>query len=281
MSMEDTIFKGGSTTYYWSSRFFPKHIREDVFKLYSFVRIADDYVDAVPQEAERFHELRASWMQACEDKSFDTKPNSADTVDERVIKNIIFVVSKYEFEQAWIESFFDSMQADLDQKKYKSIEDTLWYVYGSAEVIGLMMAKIMGLPQEAQRSAMMQGRAMQFINFIRDIAEDNSFSRQYIPQDDLDVFGLEDLSVESARRYPEAFTKLIQYELSRYDAWQLEANTGFRYIPRRLLVPLRTAVDMYNWTGSQISKNPIQVFDTKIKPSRAQVIATILKNTVS
>ena len=48
------IFKQGSTTYYLSSLFFPKKIRDDVFTLYAFVRVADDYVDNIPAQQKEF-----------------------------------------------------------------------------------------------------------------------------------------------------------------------------------------------------------------------------------
>ncbi len=52
------IFKNGSVTYYNSSYFFPPRVREDVTKLYAFVRIFDDLVDSVPQRVEEFYNLR-------------------------------------------------------------------------------------------------------------------------------------------------------------------------------------------------------------------------------
>ncbi len=63
-SIEKDIFQKGSTTYYWSSKFFPAAVRDDVFKLYSFVRVADDYVDQLPPQAAKFHALRKAWDQA-------------------------------------------------------------------------------------------------------------------------------------------------------------------------------------------------------------------------
>ena len=50
----DEIFKKGSTTYYYSTKLFPAKIRKEVTRLYNFVRIADDYVDAVPQDTKGF-----------------------------------------------------------------------------------------------------------------------------------------------------------------------------------------------------------------------------------
>lgn len=278
--LEMRIFEKGSTTYYWSSKFFPRAIRDDVFKLYSFVRVADDYVDQVPARPEKLTILRESWQAAVSDMGFDTLPSTTDTLDERVIKNIVYVHQKYDFDPRWVVAFFDSMQMDIEQRRYETLDDVLRYVYGSAEVIGLMMARVMGLPAEAYEAACLQGRAMQWINFLRDIAEDNSLGRCYIPSDDLERFGLTDVSKELAHKNVENFSQLMRFELDRYNQWQSEANKGLVYIPRSLRVPLQTARDMYNWTAQQIAANPVLVFEKKLKPRKRRVVIVAILNAI-
>jgi phytoene synthase len=153
-------------------------------------------------------------------------------------------------------------------------------VYGSAEVIGLMMSRIMGLPKEAYSAAKYQGRAMQWINFIRDIQEDNELGRCYFPQDELKKYGLKNLSKTSAEQDPEAFKDFMLFQIARYDEWQSKAREGFEYIPKRLLAPLKTAVDMYDWTARQIAVEPMIVFDKKVKPSKQQVMKAAARNTL-
>ncbi len=60
--IERDIFKKGSTTYYFSSKFFAKGVRDDVFKLYSFVRVVDDYVDMIPPDVESFKYIIRRWQ---------------------------------------------------------------------------------------------------------------------------------------------------------------------------------------------------------------------------
>lgn len=278
MTLEKDIFKKGSTTYYFSSKLFPKSIRQDVFKLYSFVRVADDYVDSIPQNKKEFKTLRQHSEDALAELNFDTKHSSSDSLNDRVVKNIIYLVQKYELEKEWVVSFLDSMQADMDSRTYETIDGSLWYVYGSAEVIGLMMAKIMGLPEQANAYATTQGRAMQWINFIRDIDEDNNLGRCYFPAEDLKKFGLRNLSKKSAQANPENFSGFINYQLKQYKVWQRQAKAGFKYVPKRLLIPLQTAVDMFNWTAREIQKNPMIIFDKKVKPSKRQIIRASVKN---
>lgn len=272
MKFEREIFRRGSTTYYFSSRFFPPALRHDVFRLYSFVRVADNYVDEQPAQPQKLLALEEAWQAAWNDATFNVVVEPNDSLEQRVIKNLVDVARRYHFETAWIEAFFAAMKADITPRPFPAITDTLGYVYGSAEVVGLMMAQLMGLPAQARPAAAIQGRAMQFINFIRDIAEDNALGRQYFPVEDLARFGLNDLSQETALLHPKAFIRFIHFELDRYDAWQREANRGFVYIPKRYRVALRTAVDMYGWTARQIRHDPLIVFDRKVKPAKWRVL---------
>lgn len=277
-NVEKSIFKKGSTTYYFSSLFFPQKVKSDVFKLYSFVRVVDDYVDSIPSKNKEFQHIKKQWHSAINDIHFNTHIHNEDSIDQRVIKNMVFVSRKYNFKKEWTASFLDSMQADLDKKQYQTMKDTIWYMYGSAEVIGLMMAKIMDLPNEALQYAKLQGRAMQYINFVRDIAEDNDLGRLYFPKSELKKYGLNNLSYSKILKEPHEFEDFVKAQIDLYEKWQEEANTGYRYIPKRLRIPLQTATDMYNWTASSIYQNPQVVFEKKLKPFKRQVICSVLKN---
>lgn len=272
MRLETRIFKNGSTTYYFSSKFFPRKVREDVADLYSFVRTADDYVDNKPAQTEKLIKLEEYYLASLKVKSFDFRVKKNDSVDQRVVKNIIRVSRKYGFKDAWVESFIASMKQDISPKTYETLSDSLDYVYGSADVIGLMMAKIMGLPDKALKYAQMQGRAMQWINFVRDVKEDNGLGRCYFPATDLKKFGLDSLDEQTALKNPDQFKKFMRFQIKRYYDWQAEANKGFKFIPRRLRIPLQTAVDMYAWTAEQIEKDPFIVFEKKVKPRKRDIL---------
>lgn len=270
MSVEKDIFKAGSTTYYWSSKFFPKKVRDDVFKLYSFVRVVDDYVDQPKPDVESFEHIVHRWGTAKKDlANFHALDES---VAERVLQNIVYIVHRYECDTLWVDAFLASMQMDIDKREYKTLDDTLEYIYGSAEVIGLFMASILGLPEESYESAKMQGRAMQFINFIRDIDEDITLGRRYFPEQDLKKFGLTDLSKKEAQKNSEAFVSFVQYQINRYEQWQAAADGGVEYIPKRLRIAVRTATKGYNWTAEEIKKNPITIYEKKVKPRKRRLV---------
>ena len=146
-------FKKGSKTYFNSSLFFPEAIRRDVFTLYGFVRVADDYVDQVPQDAKGFYAFKERYQRAL----------AGEQTGDLIIDSFVALSERKKFPQEWAEAFLSAMEADLSKKKYPTVEASLEYIYGSAEVIGLFMARIMNLEEESYWSARMLGRAMQYI----------------------------------------------------------------------------------------------------------------------
>lgn len=257
------IFRRGSTTYFTSTLFFPPAIREDVFVLYSFVRTADDYVDAVPQQSEEFWAFCDTYRRALAGKP------SGDVVIDRFVE----LLHRIKIRPEWVDGFLDSMSRDLSQNTYETIADLESYLYGSSEVVGLMMARVMGLPDESFPAARALGKSMQFINFIRDIDEDLSMGRTYFPKEDLTAFGLSGLEPSVTRKQPEAFSRFIEFQVGRYLSWQKQADEGFSFIPPRLRIPVQTASDMYQWTAEQIRSDPFVVYDRKVKPSAGRIVA--------
>jgi len=264
----NSIFKAGSRTYYYSSLFFSPDIRDEVSTLYSFVRVADNYVDSIPQNRDEFFAFRARYEQAA----------AGIPVGDEVIAAFVRLADKRHFDTSWITAFLNAMEQDLSPTHYHSIQDTIAYMYGSAEVVGLMMARILELPEESFLQARLLGRSMQYINFIRDIAEDLQLGRVYLPQDELRLSGLSSLSEVSALAKPEAFTEFLKRQIDRYLAWQKEAEGGFKFLPIRARIPIATASDMYKWTALAIYKDPFIVFKRKVKPSVSRILLHGSKN---
>jgi phytoene synthase len=265
------IFRRGSRTYYYSSLFFPKHVRDDVSVLYAFVRQADNYVDSVPQDKDGFHDFAERYGKALA---------SSEIAGDQVIGSFVALLKRKKFDPQWVESFLYSMELDTYKKEYQDIGETEGYIYGSAEVVGLMMARILDLPDAALEPAKCLGKAMQYINFIRDINEDLKLGRIYLPKNELEHFGLSSLRLAEVSANLHKFREFINLQIVRYQKWQVKAEEGYRYIPRRYLIPVKTAADMYQWTASQIRQDPLVVYRRVVKPSRARIVARVMYNTV-
>jgi phytoene synthase len=266
-----SIFKQGSRTYFYSSLFFPAEVKADVFRLYSFVRQADNFIDRQPQQKAEFFKFKLAYQLARQGKP----------AQDQVINSFVALSNQRRFEPAWVDAFLYSMELDTFKSSYANFNELEEYIYGSAEVIGLMMAKIMGLKPEADDSARLLGKAMQYINFIRDIKEDLSLGRTYLPLSELQRFGFAYLGQSAAKQRPAAFSALIREQLLKYEEWDKKAAVGFADIPKRYLIPIKTAADMYRWTANQIKQNPFIIFEKKVKPSVARIIGQALLNLIT
>ncbi len=265
--IKEKIFRKASTTYYNSSRFFPPETRGDVFTLYAFVRTGDNFVDDQPTDASGFYAFKEAWEQAEKGKASGNP----------IIDDFVVLSQKLDFKPEWTRAFLQSMEWDLTRTLYDRIEDTLDYIYGSAEVIGLYMARIMRLPPEADQGACLLGRAMQYINFIRDMDEDRKLGRRYLP---FENSGLTEITEAEARAKPKAFSSFLRIHAKRYLEWQKAAETAYKYLPKKMLTPIMTAADMYVWTVEKILRNPYLVFKKKVRPFKLRVVGALLLNSL-
>lgn len=263
-------FRNGSRTYFTSSIFFSSGVRRDVFALYAFVRVADDLVDRVPQDVAGFYAFVDRYRAAMDGE---------ETGDE-VVDGFVALARRCRFDPAWIESFLSAMRQDLTKRDYADIGEVEAYMHGSAEVIGLCMARILDLPDAALPAAARLGTAMQYLNFLRDVAHDLDLGRTYVPQDVLAHHGLPSLRRADVEADPDAFRALVRAELQRYRRWQAQAEAGYSFIPWRARVPIQTAADMYRWTADVIARNPMVVLDRQVRPSIARILLRVARNAV-
>lgn len=176
-----------STSFSLATRLLEKQVRTDIRNLYAMVRIADEIVDGTARAAGLSHEETAAALDDYESAVL-AAPARRFHVDP-VLHAYALSARRCGFNPEHVTAFFSSMRRDLNQTTYdeQSFED---YVYGSAEVIGLLClsAFLVDHPvTEEQRGRMEEGArslgaAFQKINFLRDLAEDSgTLGRAYFP----------------------------------------------------------------------------------------------------
>ena len=180
------VIKRYSTSFYFSSSLLSKTIRQDIFNIYGFVRLADEIVDT-------FHEYPKKELLE------DFEKELWRSIDNKISLNPILnsfqhTVNKYSIPKDLINSFLDSMKMDLEKKEYNSVEEYKKYIYGSADVVGLMCLKVFVKGSESSFSelspfAISLGSAFQKVNFLRDLKDDsNVLNRIYFPNVDMNNF---------------------------------------------------------------------------------------------
>ncbi|MFY0624668.1 MAG: phytoene/squalene synthase family protein [Reichenbachiella sp.] len=204
-----------STSFYSAVRMLSPSIQPAIHSIYGFVRFADEIVDSFQgyrQEAllNRFEE---DYHQALEEK-VSLNP---------ILNSFVLTLEEYNIDLALVDAFLSSMRMDLTKKDYQSQEEYEKYIYGSADVVGLMCLKVfvIGDQEEYDRLkpfAMRLGSAFQKVNFLRDLKSDQELlERSYFPQVDLKNLSNEDKSriiKEIENDFQEAYKGIIELPMT-------------------------------------------------------------------
>lgn len=168
-----------STSFSLGILFLSKKIRQPIYNIYGFVRFADEIVDS-------FGDFdRKTLLQKFKDETYEAIENKISL--NPILNSFQKVVNKYNINLNLIESFFESMEMDLDKVNY-SQEKYEKYIYGSAEVVGLMCLYVftegnIKLYNKLEKFAKKLGSAFQKINFLRDLKADYQIlGRNYFPE---------------------------------------------------------------------------------------------------
>ncbi len=167
-----------STSFSLGIKAFAKEYRAPVYAIYGFVRLADEIVDS-------FHGYdKSQLLKNFREETFEAIKNGIST--NPVIHSFQIVVNNYNIGHDIIDAFLTSMEMDLNKSSYdRRIYDD--YIYGSAEVVGLMCLKVFVNGDEKKYNellypAKMLGSAFQKVNFLRDIKSDiDERGRIYLP----------------------------------------------------------------------------------------------------
>src|SRR5512134_1895229 len=193
-------------TYYLASTLLPPAKRPYVWALYGFARSADEFVDSLTAPDPQ---ALVTWGAAFLDGI--GRGEASDAVG----RAMLHTMRRWNIPRAHVEAFLDSMQLDITVTGYPTYADLERYMYGSAAVIGLQMLPILEpVTPEAGARARALGEAFQMSNFIRDVGEDLRRGRVYLPQEDLDAFGVTREALEQGVVTPPV-RELLRFEVDR------------------------------------------------------------------
>lgn len=175
-----------STSFTLATKMLDRSIRQDIYNIYGFVRFADEIVDS-------FHDFNKEELLNLFE--LDLKKSINDKISLNPILNSFQkTLNKYDIDYELVNSFLKSMKSDLNKKQYLSSEEFDEYVYGSADVVGLMCLKVFVKGNQKQYDnlkpyAMSLGSAFQKVNFLRDLnADHDGLNRSYFPNLNIDKF---------------------------------------------------------------------------------------------
>lgn len=177
------VTKTYSTSFSLATKMLSKGIRQHIYNIYGFVRFADEIVDS-------FHDYDKEAL--FKDFSSDLEKSLKNKIHLNPILNSFQATyHKFNIDKDLVDSFMSSMKKDLHKTKYLSNQEYEDYIYGSADVVGLMCLKVFvngdsKKYEELKSFAMRLGSAFQKVNFLRDLKDDfEVLNRTYFPNTDL------------------------------------------------------------------------------------------------
>ncbi|RAR47106.1 phytoene/squalene synthase family protein [Flavobacterium lacus] len=254
------VTKTYSTSFSTAVKMLSPTIRQDIYNIYGFVRFADEIVDS-------FHDYNKG-------KLFDLfETDLENALQDKISLNPILnsfqhTVNQYAIPKDLIDAFMKSMKLDLHKTNYKTPEEYHEYIYGSADVVGLMCLKVFVNGNDAKfdelkESAMRLGSAFQKVNFLRDLKADfEELNRTYFPNTDLN-------------KLDENSKQIIIAEIEA----DFEAGfEGIRKLPLEAKFGVYTAYVYYKKLLSKLKKTPsFAIKNTRIRVPDYQKVGLLAK----
>ncbi len=242
------VTRAYSTSFATAVRMLAPSIRQDIYNIYGFVRFADEIVDT-------FHDFNKKELFELFEKDLALAIENKISLNP-ILNSFQHTVHKYKIPNNLIKAFMKSMKMDLIKTKYATFDEYNEYIYGSADVVGLMCLKVFVNGDEdkfnsLENAAMRLGSAFQKVNFLRDIKADyEDLNRNYFPNADL-------------KKFDEASKESIIKEI------EADFKAGFEGIvnlPIEAKFGVYTAYIYYKKLLSKLKKTPsIEIKNTRIR----------------
>jgi 15-cis-phytoene synthase len=262
-------------TFFLATRLLAPEQRPPVHALYGFARYADDILDDINPNLNTA--VRASRLQELSDKFFAHNAHSNDPV----LAAVGHTARRYGISDGLFDDFLVSMRMDLTVTTYRDRAALNVYMKGSAEAIGLQLLPILGTVgpiEDAAPYAAALGRAFQLTNFLRDIDEDLSRHRVYLPADELAAYNVDrDLLVwchVNRRTDPRVRNALAdQHDIAR--GVYRYAEGGISLLAPRSRACVTTALTLYSEILDRIEDCDFAVFSRRatVGTARRLVVA--------
>jgi len=258
-----TSFKTYSTSFSLGILTFDKKYRDAIYSIYGFVRLADEIVDTFfgYDQREMIREFRKDTEDALKN-GISTNP---------ILHSFALTVRKYKIDYHYIDSFLKSMEMDLDNSYYNKVEYNN-YIYGSAEVVGLMCLKVFcheneELFQKLINPARALGSAFQKVNFLRDIKSDLiERERIYLP------------GISLANKIDDESKKSLEQDVEIEFAQALE---GIKQLPDGVKLGVYSAYLYYLSLFKKIKRKKVKdLMSERVRVPNSKKLALLLRGVV-
>ncbi len=252
------ITRRASSNFYYAFMLLPRERRRALYSVYAFCRFVDDIADD-----DGVHDaavMLAQWREEL-DRVFGGMPSRA--ISRALSEN----VRRFNIPRCYFEEVIDGVEMDLSQRRYATFADLTLYCRRVASAVGLICIEIFGYRHQSARVyAERLGIAFQLTNIIRDVSEDATRGRIYLPLEDLARFGVaEDEILNSV--YSPRFRRLIEFEAQRARQYYREAEVALAKEDRRSMLAAEGMRLIYASLLERIARAGYRVFDRRMSLS--------------
>jgi phytoene synthase len=240
----------------FASRLFPQDELERVAGVYAFCRFTDDLVDEVAHEDADLAAARlTTWLELA-GRAYRKEATGIVLLDE-----VMGEMRKARVPFHYAEELVEGMRMDLEITSYPTLEDLRVYSYRVASVVGGWLTELFGVhdPWVLERAYAL-GHAMQLTNILRDVGEDLSRGRVYLPQDLMEKHGVDVGLLESGARRNGSlgipgYRDLLETLIAEAEADYTKAFEAIPSLPSFFQGPVAVAASVYRGIHREIRKN--------------------------
>jgi phytoene/squalene synthetase len=261
--LSELITKKYSTSFSLATSLLERDKRKAIYAIYGFVRLVDEIVDS-------FHGYDKPFLLSNLNEQLQYALDNGISTNT-VLAAFTDTVKKYSISTEHIHAFMESMKYDLTKTEYASTEELNRYIYGSADVVGLMCLKVFcngnqALYDKLEYSAQRLGSAFQKVNFLRDLKEDNKeLGRTYFPE----IIN---------NQFDKISKRLIEQSIEKdfKDAW-----IGVKQLPGRSKLAVGLAYFYYKTLFDKIkTTNPEQILLERVRINNLRKYFILVKVSV-
>ena len=261
----DSLLRKSASSFSFPIRLLPKAKRQGTTALYAFCRKADDVVDEEPDK-----EIARKSLE-----HFENSLSAAlahERCDDPVLRAVVDSVRRFSIPVKYLYEILAGVRMDLDHRGYTSFEELHLYCQRVASAVGLAAIHIWGfhsdkvfIPADAC------GLAFQLTNILRDVPEDLSRGRIYIPAHDMLACGCSEADLKCGRIGKE-FEELVAIEVSRAEILFDQARELDQYLSTDGRLIFRAMFGVYRGLLESVRAAGTSIFQTRIQPSKSVLV---------
>ncbi len=268
----------GSKSFASATKLFDAPTRRSTLMLYAWCRHCDDVIDGqILGEGGTQHVVEDAQARMLHLQIETRRAYSGAHMDEPAFRAFQEVALIHQLPQQLAFDHLEGFAMDARDEHYASFDDTLRYCYHVAGVVGLMMARVMGVRDEAVLDrACDLGLAFQLTNIARDIVEDAHNGRCYLPQTWLDEAGLRVDNLADPH-YRAALATLANRLVVEAEPYYHSARSGLPGLPLRSAWAIATARGVYREIGVKVQHAGARAWDARQRTSRSEKLTLLVK----